>query len=151
MRFKRLVSLVEDILNVSTPAGQPRADMFLDTKVLALGIVMALVGVGCGVALFFVYHVGLIIGLVAGILIGVGAVLSWRNQTIRVVDEKTFVYTTFLGNKKTYQFADITKMVRNKDSYTLFVGKEKVHIDSTAVMSKALIDKINESLAKIEE
>ncbi len=150
MRFKRLVPLVEDILNVSTPAGQPRADMFLDTKVLALGVVMALVGVGCGVALFFFYHIGLIIGLIAGILIGISAVMSWRNQTIRIVDEETFVYTTFLGKAKTYKFADITKMMRNKDSYTLFVGKEKVHIDSTAVMSKRLIEKINEALAKTE-
>ena len=150
MRFKRLVSLVEDILNVSTPAGQPRADMFLDTKVLALGVVMALVGVGCGIALFFFYHVALIIGVAAGILIGIGAILSWRNQTIRIVDEETFVYTTFLGNKKTYKFADITKMMRNKDSYTLFVGKEKVHIDSTAVMSKRLVEKINGALAKTE-
>jgi hypothetical protein len=51
-----------------------------------------------------------------------------------------------MGNSRVYKFADITKLVRNKDSYTLYVGNDKVHIDGMAILSGRLVEKINEVL-----
>ena len=124
----------------------PRADMFMAPRLLAMAMVMGVAGVGCGVACFVKFHIGFAIGCPVALALAIGALLCWRNQTIHIVDEETFVYTTFLGNAKVYKFADITKLVRNKDSYTLYVGNEKVHIDGMAILSKRLVEKINEVL-----
>ena len=146
MRFKNLVRLVEDMMHVSGTGGMPRADMFMAPRLLALAMVLGVGGIGCGVMCFVKFHIGFAIGCPVALAIAIGALLCWRNQTIHIVDEETFVYTTFLGNSKVYKFADITKLVRNKDSYTLYVGNEKVHIDGMAILSKRLVEKINEVL-----
>ncbi len=52
------------------------------------------------------------------------------------------------GQTRTYYFSDITGLRRNSDSMTLFVGNEKVHIESMAVLSERLVNGINEALEK---
>ena len=40
-------------------------------------------------------------------------------------------------------------MRRNSDSMTLFVGEGKVHIESCAILSDRLVDRINKQLESV--
>ena len=85
---------------------------------------------------------------IGGILLGIVELMCWKNQSIRVVSDEEFEYTTFLGNTHRYAFRDITALRKNKDSLTLFVGKNKVHMESMAVISERLAKLINQALAE---
>ena len=120
MRLKLMASLVEKILGVTSDPDNPRADMFLNERILSIGMVLPVAGIA--------------------------AIMCWKNQTIRIVSDDEFDYTTMFGKTHRYAFANITGLRKNQDSMTLFVGQNKVHIESNAVMTKQLIDKINEAL-----
>ena len=143
MRFKNLIGLVEDMLRTSGTLSEPRADMYMSNRLFAGATVMTLGGICAGVTCFFRFHIGFLVAAPLLLVLGVGAFLCWRNQTIHVIDADTFVYTTFLGKRKVYHFSDITAIRRNRDSYTLFLGNEKVHIDGVAVLSERLVALIN--------
>jgi hypothetical protein len=85
---------------------------------------------------------------VLGIVLGIFAVLCWKNQTIHIISDTQFTYTTMFGNTRTYSFSDIQGLRKNQDSMTLYVAGEKVHIESMAVLSQRLVDHINRELAK---
>lgn len=75
---------------------------------------------------------------IAGVMVlglGVAAILCWKNQWIEVLDDETFLYSTMLGKKKSYRFADIQRLNKNNDSFTLIMKDGKVHIESCAVIS----------------
>lgn len=146
MKLKLLVRLVEKMLRMPESGEEPRADMYLPSWLLAFGIVLAAGAVGMLVAFLITWN--LIFTAIAAIcaLLSAAAVLCWRNQTIRIVDENTFQYTTFLGNTKTYAFSDIRSLRKNSDSFTLYVGDGKVHVESIAVLSDRLVNKINEAV-----
>ena len=90
--------------------------------------------------------------MIIGVLIcgglGIAAWLCWKNQTIRIVDDDTFEYTTFLGKTTMYHFSDIKELRVNQDSMTLILANGKVHIESMVHMSQALVDKIDQSIEK---
>lgn len=145
--MKLLVRIVTQILGMRDTGDEPRADMYLPDRMLAIAIVFVLAGIGCAVMSFAGPNpLWMIAGAVLLIGLGIGAVLCWKNQTINMITSGTFEYTTFLGNTRTYRFADITGLRRNNDSLTLFVGKEKIHIESMAVLSDRLVAAINSAL-----
>lgn len=146
MKFKLLVKAVEKILGMADKGDAPRADMYLPDFLLALSLVLLGGGSACVIAFFFVHNIWLIpIG--AGVLIfGIAALLCWKNQTIHILTGETFQYTTFWGNSRTYHFRDITGLRQNSDSMTLFVGKDKIHIESMAILSPRLVQLLNEAL-----
>ena len=146
MKLKILVAIVEKILGVPDHGDEPRADMYLPMWLLAFGLVLLVAAIGCVIGFIASFSIGWIIAAVICALIGVAAVMCWKNQTIRVIDEETFEYTTFLGNKKVYSFSDIHGLKVSSDSMTLFVGDGKVHIESSALISKRLSKKINAGL-----
>ena len=74
--------------------------------------------------------------------------LCWKNQTIRILDDEKFEYTTFLGNTRVYRFSDIRELRVNNDSLTLFLTNGKVHIEAMVYMSETLYNKINAEVAK---
>ncbi len=124
----------------------PRADMFLPDWLNVFGVFLdALALVALGAAIVFGVYLTIILSLLLGSL-GIAAYLCWKNQKINIIDENTFEYTTFLGKKTIYKFSDIKEMRVNSDSYTLFVGDGKVHIESCARISKELLDKIDVAL-----
>ena len=146
MKLKIIVRLVEKILGMRDSADELRADMFLPDWILAFGLVLLAVGTGIGLSgCVNVDLRSLILGIVM-ILGGILAVLCWKNQTIVIISEEKFEYTTFLGNKKVFAFADITGLRKNKDSMTLYLGSEKVHIEACAIMTEELIILINQAL-----
>ena len=146
MKLKILVKLVEKILGVTYGEDEHRADMYLPERALAMSLVMLAGGTAFG--LFFVLggEVWMLLVAVGGLLLGVTLLLCWKNQSIRVISDEEFEYTTFLGNKYRYAFRDITALRKNQDSMTLFVGQKKVHMESMAVISQKLADRINEAL-----
>lgn len=66
-----------------------------------------------------------------------------------MLDEENFEYTTFLGSKKKFRFADIKSVRRNPDSLTLYVRNQKIHIESCAVFSDRLFNKLSEIIEKM--
>ena len=148
MKFKFVVFIVEKLLKTKANGDEPRADMFLPDWVLAFGIVLACVGLGFLIAFIVLFNYILLLVALGAFLLTAIAVLCWRNQTIRIIDDTKFEYSTFLGKKKVYYFDEIKQLRRNSDSMTLFVGDGKVHIEACAVMTERLVNLINEALAR---
>lgn len=148
MKLKLAVFLVEKLLKVKANGEEPRADMFLPDWLLAFGFVLICIGLGFTIAFFVVLNLILLLVALGAFLLGALAIICWKNQTIRVIDDKKFEYTTFLGKKTVYYFDEIKEVRRNSDSMTLFVGDGKVHIESCAVMTERLMSLLNDSLAK---
>lgn len=121
--------------------------MFLPGWLNGFGIFLDIVAVALLVAMFVTQIWALAIGFVIAGLLGVAATLCWKNQTIRIIDEDTFEYSTFWGKKIRYRFAEIKELRVNQDSMTLFVGNGKVHIEAMVVISQELMDKIDTALA----
>ena len=88
------------------------------------------------------------VGGVLGLGLGIAALLCWKNQSIHVLSDEVFTYTTMFGKTKTYRFRDIQGLRKNQDSLTLFVAGEKVHIESMAILSERLVMRINRELEK---
>ena len=124
--------------------GNEEADMHLPEWILGFGLVL-IVGAAVIVILSAAALKALLIGVVM-LIGGVLAILCFRNQKIFITSEETFVYRTFLGNCRTYRFDEIEKLVQNRDSLTLFVRGEKVHIESSAVLRERLVKLIEERL-----
>lgn len=148
MKLKILVKIVEKILGVTSKGDGPRADMYLPERLLAMALVAFAGGTACGIYAFFSVATWAIACAVLGLALGVLALLCWKNQSIHVISDEQFTYTTMFGNTHTYSFADIQGLRKNQDSMTLFVAGKKVHIESMAVLSERLVNLINESLQK---
>ncbi|MBQ8895823.1 MAG: hypothetical protein IJY88_03415 [Clostridia bacterium] len=131
--------------------GEPRADMFLPRWIMVLGVFLALCAVGALVAFAILLHWGWLIAMAVCAILSAFALMCWVNQKIIVLNDEYFQYVTFTGTKKKYRFADIKGLRKNSDSLTLFVGKDKVHIESAAIISDRLIALINESLKSKSE
>lgn len=149
MKLKLIVKIVEKLLGMTSSEDAPRADMYLPERLLAMALVALVGGVGCGIYAAFSLAVWAIACAPLGIVMGVMALLCWKNQSIRVISDEQFTYTTMFGNTATYSFADIRGLRKNQDSMTLFVADKKVHIESMAVMSPRLINLINASLQRL--
>ena len=123
---------------------EPRADMFLPAWLFVMGLLLCMFGTIVA-TVFVVLQISFLIIVLAVtmVLLGVAALLCWKNQTIRMLPNDTFEYSTFLGNKTVYRFSDIKGLKKNTDSITLFVADGKVHIESIAIVTDRLSDRIN--------
>ena len=148
MKLRILVKLVEKLLGVTNKEDAPRADMYLPERALAMALVFLAGGTACVVVAAITLATWAIVFAVLGLGFGVAMLLCWKNQTIHVISDTQFTYTTMFGNTRTYSFADIQGLRRNKDSMTLFVAGQKVHMESMAVLSQRLVNSINEALQK---
>lgn len=151
MKLRILVKIVEKILGMSHPEGEHRADMYLPERALAMALVFLAGGTACGIYAAVTHAIAAIVFAVLGLGLGVALLLCWKNQTIRIISEEQFVYKTMFGREHTYNFADIQGLRPNKDSVTLFVAGEKVHMESMAVLSEALVRKLNMALNGLHE
>ena len=148
MKLRLLVKLVEKLLGKAYSEEEPRADMYLPERLLAMSLVFLAGGTALSLLYILSRTTWMLFAGIGGILLGIVELLCWKNQSIRVVSDEAFDYTTFLGNTHRYAFRDITALRRNKDSLTLFVGQNKVHIESMAVISERLANLINRALAE---
>ena len=146
MKLRIIVKLVEKILGMTSSDGKHRADMYLPERALAMALVLLAGGTACGIYAVITHAVAAIVFAVLGLGLGVALLLCWKNQTIRIISEEQFVYKTMFGREQTYNFADIQGIRPNKDSVTLFVAGEKVHMESMAVLSENLVRKLNMAL-----
>lgn len=146
MKFRLLVTLGEWILKEELPEDRPRADLYLPLWMLALGIGLNIWGIFMGVLTVQKFTPAGLLLCIAGIVIGIAAILYWRNQTVEILTPDTFRYTNPLGRKRVYRFADIRGVKRNKDSMTLILTTGKVPIESIAILSPRLAECINSQL-----
>ncbi len=146
MKLKILVKLIEKLFGIVADDDQPRADMFLPDRLLALAFVLIAGGAVFAVIAVFEFTIWAIVCSAFCIVPGVFAVLCWKNQSIRIISNDQFTYTTMFGNTYTYNFSDIQKLRTNHDSWTLFVANKKVHIESMAIVSDRLVERINRYL-----
>ena len=149
MKLKILVKLVEKILGETYSEEIPRADMYLPVRALAMSLTYLAGGTAFGIWACFNPARWAIAIAVIGIGLGISLFLCWKNQTIRIISEDEFVYTTMFGKSHTYRFADIQALRRNQDSMTLYVAGKKCHIESMAILSSRLTNRINQELRKI--
>ena len=149
MKLRLLAWFLTKILGVDEEA--EKADMHLPTKIAAFGLALLI----AGFVLIVTYILrGLVVSLVFAIFcfaFAPFAFLCYKNQRIFVLSDEEFEYSTFLGNKKVYKFADIKMLRPNHDSMTLFIydtEMHKVHIESSAILSERLIGLVNAQLEK---
>ena len=129
----------------------PRADMYLPIFLLVFSFVLYALAVACVViSLLFPPLSMLWIGTPICAVLGVAAYLCWKNQTVKIIDDERFAYTTMLGKTVEYRFADIVELRNNADSMTLILTDGKVHIESMARISFPLRQKIEEALEKLD-
>lgn len=148
MKLKLLVAAIEKLFGLENDEGR-KADMYLPNRLFAMGLAMIFFAViMCGVYLFNKEIIMLIFAVFL-VPLGIAAIICWNNQSITITSEDTFEYKTFLGNIHEYRFSDITGLRANNDSYTLFIGKNKVHIESMAILSDRLSEKIDDALDKL--
>ena len=126
---------------------EPRADMFLPAWLLAMGLLLCVFGAIIGIV-FAVLQISVLMIVLAAVmvLLGMAAILCWKNQTIRILPNDAFEYSTFLGNKTVYRFSEIKGIRINLDSATLLVADGKVHIESIAIVTDRLEKRINNRL-----
>ncbi len=148
MKLKILVKIVEKLLGMTDSGDEPRADMFLPDRLLAMSIVF-LAGVIVSIVLAITNSVTWVLGVVICFAFGIAALLCWKNQCIHIISDEQFTYTTMFGNTRTYSFSDIQGLRKNQDSLTLFVAGKKVHIESMAILSERLVECINKALEQI--
>ncbi len=141
-----LTALGSWILGKGFSKKEPRADMYLPLWLLAFAIIL-LIAALAGVVYAIVATSLLAIILAIGALgVGVAALLCWKNQTIHMVSNDTFVYTTFLGHRRKYAFSEITGIVRHTDSLSIIARNEKIHVESCAIMTERLATRLDEVL-----
>lgn len=148
MKLRIIVKAVEKLLGMAETSEGHRADMYMPDRLLAMSIVLFAGGLA-SIVLAVINSVNWVIGIVFGLTLGIFALLCWKNQSIHIISDKQFTYTTMFGNTRTYYFSDIKGLRRNQDSLTLFVADDKVHIESMAILSDRLIDRINKELEKL--
>ena len=128
--------------------GKRQADMYLPKGLFYVACFLLLGGLGFVVASFFVRSIWMILAAALVLTLGIAAGLCWKNQTIRMLNDEVFEYTTWLGNTSEYRFKDITGLRRNSDSVTLFVGEKKVHIEAMAITSDRLNNRVEKEMQK---
>ena len=148
MKLKILVKIIEKLFGMTDNGEGPRADVYLPDKLLAMGLVFLAIGIAGGIYFAFSLQLWAIAVAICGIVFGVFALLCWKNQSIKILNENQFVYTTMFGRSKTYNFSDIEGIRRNNDSITLLVKGEKVHIESMALMSESFVSLVNNAMEK---
>jgi len=146
--LKMFVSFGEKLFGKTDSRDQEMADMYQAPMVLAIGIVLILIGAGLGVFAAVTLHLAAALGGAACMALGICAFLCWRNQKIFMITEEIFCYRTFLGNDHEYHFSQIKKAIQNQDSITLVLETGKVHIESSAILSPRLAERIDRELDK---
>lgn len=127
---------------------EPRADMFLPLWVLAFGLFSLVCGIASAVYAAATAETAMAVFALIFFIAAVLLTLAWRNQTARMLSDDEFEYKTFLGNTRRYSFSQITQLKQNPDSCTLFVGKEKIHIETCAILTDRFIERINRQLSE---
>lgn len=150
MKLKILVKVIEKLLGTAYSEDEPRADMYLPERLLAMALVFLAGGTACGIYGVISAAVWGFVCAVVGLAFGIAALLCWKNQCIHVISDEQFTYTTMFGKTTTYSFSDIQGLRKNQDSMTLFVAGQKVHIESMAIISQRLADGINKVLNKLQ-
>ncbi len=148
MKLKILVKIIEKLLGMTHNGEGPRADMFLPDRLVAMALIFLAGGIACAIVAVIKFALWAVICAVLGIVLGIFALLCWRNQAIHIISDEQFTYTTMFGKKRTYSFSDVQGLRKNKDSLTLLVANEKVHIESMAIISDRLIELINKALSQ---
>ncbi|MBQ8209890.1 MAG: hypothetical protein IJZ35_04850 [Clostridia bacterium] len=146
MKLRILVKIMEKLLGMKNNDDGFRADMYLPDRLIAMSLVFLALGIACAVYAVFNFTVLVLVFSVLGFVLGVLAMLCWRNQCIHIISDEQFTYTTMFGKTYTYSFSDIQGLRRNQDSMTLFVADNKVHIESMAILSERLVELINRAL-----
>lgn len=129
---------------------EERADMYLPVGVLGFGVVLLLSGFVIG-AVFILAKLPflLIMSAVFFVLAGIAMIMCWKNQAIFILSDEVFEYRTIIGNKTVHRFDEIKGIKKGIGGITLFVGDSKVDIDSNAIISQRLNEKINEQMEKL--
>ena len=125
-----------------------RADMYLPIWLLIFGCSLCGLGGYCLLCNLSRYDSATFITALICEMIGASAILCWKNQKIHMLSYSEFEYITWLGNKHRYAFKDISSIEWGwrGDHWTLFIGSSRVHIESTAIISKRLFNRLNEAI-----
>jgi len=152
MKLKPYVHIRPGRISIGTTPvdDELRADMCLPAWLFTMGLFLVMFGGILG-TVSIVLPIPKLVFVFAAVLVlvGVAAIICWKNQTIHMLPNDTFVYSTLFGNKTVYRFDEIKRIKYSSDSITLLVGDGKVHIESIALVSKRLEERIHKQLQEL--
>ena len=138
------------IIGAELVDAEDRADMYLPVGVLVFGGFLILLGLLFGAVFILAMQPFLLImTAVIWVLAGIAMIMCWKNQTIFVLSDEVFEYKTIIGNKKAYRFDEIKEIKKGIGGLTLIVSDSKIDIDSNAIISSRLSEKINEQMERL--
>ena len=143
-----LSAIAERVLGEPYSRDEPRADMYLPLWIFGLGLFLLVCCIAAVVCAVVIPSLAAAIAALVCFILAAAAMLCWKNQSARMLSDDEFEYKTFLGNTRRYSFSQITRLKQNPDSCTLFVGKEKIHIETCAILTDRFIERINRQLSE---
>ena len=143
-----LSAIAERVLGEPYSRDEPRADMYLPLWIFGLGLFLLVCCIAAAVCAVAIPSVAAAIAALVCFILAAAATLCWKNQSARMLSDDEFEYKTFLGHTRRYSFSQITQLKQNPDSCTLFVGKEKIHIETCAILTDRFIERINRQLSE---
>lgn len=90
MKLKILAKIIEKIFGMADNEDEPRADMYLPDRLLAMSLIFLIGGAALAVYSAVDFAIWAVIFAVFGIGLGIGAFRCWKNQTIRMISEEEF-------------------------------------------------------------
>ena len=126
--------------------GKVRGDMYQPASMLTLSILCTAIGVACGIGAVLNFSLYSLIIALLFVVLGVFLFLLWKNQKIIILSDTQFEYNCPFGKKFVYNFKDIKGLKKGSVRSRLFVGKDKIPVYSTSIMSKDLITAIDSAL-----
>lgn len=81
-------------------------------------------------------------------ILGLLAVVWWKNQWIKVINDREFIYSSLFGIRRIYRFDDIIKLksVSSGKGYpymTIILNNGRVHIEGFAMVSDRFAEAVN--------
>ena len=146
--MKSFIRIIEKILGIPEHGDSPRADVLLPNSVLFIGVGIFVVGIGCLIFTLIDFNSSKLIASILTLVVGIFTLIWWKNSTITILTTQTFEYKTMSGKTKTYRFDEITGYQKSYNFTEILIGKDKVRIEDTALMTQRLRTLLNKQFDK---
>ncbi|MDR0889300.1 MAG: hypothetical protein LBM28_01465 [Oscillospiraceae bacterium] len=128
-----------------------KADMYMPGWLCNSGIF--LIATGCSMIILSIsYNLYVLASCLLGLgalLLGILAVLGYKNQRITLLSEDEFMYRSIWGKEYRFRFRDIQKILTSTDTTTLVLPGKKIRIESMFVVSRRLSERLQQERQRL--
>ena len=124
-----------------------RKDMHMQGFVGVLGLLLVIAGIVLAVLAGMQILVPVNTGVAAAVcvLMGLAALMCWKNVWAEMLNDEEFVYSSMLGKKQAYRFADVLEIKRAGDTRLLVLKDATLRIEIGTVFSDRFLHRLAEA------